>query len=313
MKQGFSRAIPILVCSAGLLLTACGGSGGSESSNNSETSMLSLAITDAPVDLANKIVVEFSGISLKPSSGDALVFDFDEPQSIDLLQLQGNAYAALLVNEQVPAGEYSWVRLHVNALEDNVMDSYMELEDGSQIELWVPSGAQTGLKLHGGFVMPAGGAANFTIDFDLRKSVTDPKGKASAILKPSLRMVNNLEVGSIAGTVDSDLVNSVCADPTMDAGAVYLFNGSGVLPVDIQGIEGDPLTTALVSSDGENFVYEIGFVPAGDYTLAYTCEAALDDPEAADVIVFEQSDNVTVSSGEQTLFDIAPVAAETEQ
>ena len=49
-----------------------------------------------------------------------------------------------------------------------------------------------------------------------------------------------------------------------------------------------------VNNDGD-FVYEIGFVLAGDYTLAFTCEAANDDPETDDVINFT-TQNVTVTA-----------------
>lgn len=305
MKQGIlklSRAVAFASCSAALI-TACGGS----SSGGSNSSSFSLGVTDAPVDAAAKVVVSFTGVSLKPADGEAVEFVFDEAKSIDLLELQGENSAALVTDETVPAGEYTWLRLHVEAEQDNVMDSYVELEDGTQVELRVPSGAQSGLKLNGGFVMPAGGAADFTIDFDLRKSLTDPRGQDSITLKPSLRMVNNVEVGSISGTVDTEMVLSVCEDPAMDAGAVYVYSGSGVLPMDVRGAETDPLASALVSLDGEAYVYEVGFVPAGSYTVAYTCEASMDDPEAEDVIVFEMAADVDVSAGLPSVFDFIPV------
>lgn len=129
--------------------------------------------------------MEFTGVSIKPATGEAVQFVFDEPRSIDLLQLQGNASASLVSGEQATAGQYEWIRLHVNAVEDNVMDSYIEFNDGTQQELNIPSGAQTGLKLVSGFTVPAGGATGFTIDFDLRKSITSPPGMSAAILKPA--------------------------------------------------------------------------------------------------------------------------------
>ena len=65
---------------------------------------------------------------------------------------------------------------------------------------------------------------------------------------------------------------------------------------DVDANEPEPVTTGLVevNNDGD-YVYEIGFVLAGDYTLGFTCEAANDDPETDDVINFT-TQNVTVTA-----------------
>lgn len=289
----------IMLSSIGLVA----GCGNSSSGSTSSTGTFSLSITDGPVDSATKVVVEFTGVSIKPANGEALVFDFAEPKSIDLLQLQGTASDGLLTNEVVASGNYEWIRLHVNATQDNVMDSYMEMDDGSIIELYVPSGSQTGLKLVNGFTVAAGGGVDFTIDFDLRKSITDPGGMPSAILRPALRIVDNMTVGSIAGTVDGTLVGQECADATLDDGAVYVYSGAGVTPTDIQGTSSDPLVSALVHVVDGVYSYELGFLPEGDYTVAYTCMAASDDPATADTLVFVGAATVPVLADMATAHD----------
>jgi len=55
----------ILVTNMALLLTACGGG----SSSSSTTGTLNLAITDAPIDEAKQVVVEFTGVELQGPSG----------------------------------------------------------------------------------------------------------------------------------------------------------------------------------------------------------------------------------------------------
>lgn len=254
--------------------------------------------------------MEFTGVSIKPATGEAVEFLFDEPRSIDLLELQGNASASLVTGEQVSAGQYEWVRLHVNAVQDNVMDSYIEFNDGTQQELNIPSGAQTGLKLVSGFTVPAGGSADFTIDFDLRKSITSPPGLLAAILKPALRLVDNVSVGSITGTIDVDLVNAACADPAVNDGAVYVYAGADVTPVDVQGNANDPIVSALVNLVEGEYSYELGFLQEGDYTVSYTCDAANDDPTTADTITFEQSATVPVLAGVPTGSDFVVTVAE---
>lgn len=287
---------------APFLLAGCDNGGSSSSTTAMGT--FSLAVTDGPIDSATKVVVEFNGVSIKPAVGEVIEFMFDEPKSIDLLQLQGSLSDGLVSGASVPAGAYEWIRLHVSAEEDTVMDSYLELNDGTQQELRIPSGAETGLKLVSGFTVPAGGSADFTVDFDLRKSITNPGGMPAAILKPALRLVDNVQVGSITGTVDADLVNTACADPNLDDGSVYVYAGADVTPVDIQGAATDPVITALVNVVDGEYSYEVGFLVEGDYTVAYTCAAAGDDPAAVNAIEFVQSATVPVLAGLPTGFDL---------
>lgn len=279
------------------LTAACGGSG-----TDAGSGTFSLAVTDGPIDSALHVVVQFDGVSIKPTDGEVIEFSFDEPRSLDLLALQGNLSAPLVEGEGVPAGDYAWIRLHVTAERDGIMDSYITMDDGAQLELWVPSGAQTGLKLVSGFTVAAGGNADFTVDFDLRKSIADPQGMPELILRPTLRLVNNMTVGSVAGTIDSNLVSQQCIDATLDDGSVYIFTGADAPLADIQGSEADPLVTALVHYD-DAYTYEIGFLVEGDYTVAYTCDASSDNPTVADALTFVGAATVSVSSGTQSTYN----------
>ncbi len=298
MTQFTKRPLQLALAASLVALAACGGSSGGNGGSNE--GQLNLHITDAPIDSAAQVVVEFSGVSLKPADGEALEFTFDEPKSIDLLALQGSASESLLTDETVPAGEYEWIRLAVNAEHDGVLDSYIELTDGTMPELRVPSGSQTGLKLVSGFTVAAGGTSNFTIDFDLRKSVVMPGGQAGAFLKPALRLIDNASVGTIAGSVDAEVLVDQCADPAIQTGSVYVYSGSDITPTDVSGADTDPLTTALVADEGGEYRYEVGFVSEGDYTLAYTCGAVDDDPEAEDELVFFGTSNATVEADTTT-------------
>lgn len=300
-----------------------GGSGG-------ETGTLSLNVTDAPIGNVTSVFVEFTGVTLKPASGPAIEFMFeDNPDTpdvdegskiIDLLALQGMASQPLLEDVEVPAGQYNQIRLHVNAVE-NEIDSYVVLDDGGgEEELRVPSGSQTGLKLNTPFTVAAGTSdvavgdeSTYTIDFDLAKSVINPGGLDGYLLKPVLRLVQNIETGSVAGTVDAALVNDAgCSDADPETGnAVYVYEGADATVDDI-GSANEPLTTAMVKlNDGTgDYEYEIGYLNEGEYTIAFTCEADLDfaaddvdDPDqlADDVIAFSTPVNVEVVAGEETL------------
>ena len=104
------------------------------------TGNFSLGIIDAPIDEANKVVIQFHGLEIQAASGELLSFDFETPRQINLLALTDGNSEYLLNNEDLPAGHYEWIRLMVDA-EAEELDSYIELEDGSK-----HSFAITGLK-----------------------------------------------------------------------------------------------------------------------------------------------------------------------
>jgi hypothetical protein len=307
----------LAVAAASTLLAACGGEEGD--GTKEKTGILKVGITDAPVDFADQVVVQFGGVELKPKDGEAFSIDFPAKR-LDLLELQGSRRAMLLDGETVPAGEYEWMRLKVEADPNVGGDSYVRLEaGGEECEMRVPSGSQTGLKLVRGFTVGAGDTTDFTIDFDLRKSLVAPPGQRTPVstcdgqaflLKPALRMVDNLQVGAIGGVVDSSLITAQCASSTEAPypGNVYLFgpvaaNGT-VVPDDHDGLEDDPngadaIASAKVSKD--DFSYTIGFVPVGNYVVAYTCDlddTALDAdalPTPPETVRFSPSEGAAVT------------------
>ena len=276
--------VSALVTSVALGLVAC-------KSDDPDKGKLAVAVTDAPVDGAEAVVVQFTGVEIQGPDGRQ-TFDFASPKTIDLLELTGDESLELLPETDLTAGEYQWMRLMVNA-ERGVTDSYIDI-DSARYSLFVPRGSQSGLKLNRPFVIAAGGLTDFTIDFDLRKSVHEPQNDAEDYyLRPTLRIVDNAEVGHINGMIDPNLIN---AEGCTDSSAVYLFAGADAEVDDVDANEPEPVTTGLVevNNDGD-YVYEIGFVLAGDYTLGFTCEAANDDPETDDVINFT-TQNVTVTA-----------------
>lgn len=283
--------------------------GACSSSSDEPTARMTLNLTDAPVDTAQAVVVEFNSVALRPKGGEEIVFDFnDQPKSIDLLKLQGMTSQPLLDNVEIPAGEYTRITLGVNAEFDDVLDSYITTSDGHSYELKVPSGSQNGLRLNSSFTVAENSNGIdvtddgvYTIDFNLRKSVINPQGQFSPngdpgyFLKPVLRFVQNNEAGSIKGVVDEGLLTGVnCSDnDPLTGNAIYVFEGANVVADDIDGLDAEPLTTALIMDDDTN-AYEVGYLDQGTYTVAFTCAADLDVDDSDDAIVFDVVDNVEV-------------------
>jgi hypothetical protein len=298
MKTLASQLLSVALLSAlTLTLAACNGS--NSDTATSQTGTLNLGITDAPLDSATAVVVAFSGVEVHGPDGTK-TFKFDSPKTIDLLKYQGANAATLIDGATLTAGDYQWIRLDIDAA-----DSYITLDDGTRHDLTIPSGAETGLKLVSGFTVPVGGAADFTIDFNLRKSVNAPTNPSTTayMLRPALRLINNVKVGTIKGTVANSLTIGTLSIADATCGpAVYIYSGANAITGDVNtsttaGVQ--PLDSAMLKLNNTTgaYDYSIGFVAAGDYTLAVTC-AKLDAPDQADTLNFSATKTVTVTANE---------------
>jgi len=295
-----TRYLPVACAAA--LIAACGG--GSSGDGQATTGALKLSVTDAPVDSAQEVWVQFRAVEFKPEGGAPVMQELKDaqgvaaPRRINLLPLQNGRTSVLLDGVQLPAGNYEWLRLIVDN-ESNVRDSYI-MVDGNECELRIPSGDESGLKLIRGFTLPAGGSLALTADFDLRKSIRQPPGQQGMgvnctqgyLMKPVLRLVRDSEAGAITGRVD----------PTLLAAAgctrmVYAFsdgtNAAGAtVPDDYGGTPPDPVQ--MVKADAEGF-YQVSFLPAGNYTVAYTCGVDNMDNDD-DALVFPAKKGATVQA-----------------
>lgn len=294
LKKALAMAIlaaPIAV------MNGCGGDN-STAGTTTNSVPFSLALTDGPVDSATAVVIELTGVSIKPKGAEAIVVEFETPRSIDLLQLQEGAVTDLINGLELEPGDYDGIHLQINAVKDDVLDSYVELEDGTTVELELQGKGEHGLHITKPFTLVEGEPAEFTIDFDLRKSLLERDGYI--VLKPHLHLVHNHHAGHLHGDLDPVLVADLCADPSVELGAVYVFAGANVVPTDVNGSESDPVASALVklSPKGE-YHYHVGFLEAGEYTVAYTCDAASDSPEEVNELTFAVLEPVTIEERQE--------------
>lgn len=285
-----------------LALYGCGGSGDS-AMDTGGTGYVSILVTDAPVDDVTEVWVQFTGVELKPQNGSPIEFTFDAPRNIDLLTLTGGTTESLLPMTAVEVGPYEWIRLKVNAeFDDDVTDSYVMTDTGEMVELAVPSGSQSGLKLVSGFTVTQNQSTNLVIDWDLRQALVEPKGRPGLYLRPALRVTDTAVYGTLFGTVDATLVEDAdnCSnDPAANTGsAVYLYEGSVDTPGDIGDATTPPFTTATVTQNNDGFyVYSFHYLSVGTYTAAFTCQASDDVPDADDT----EEDVVFAAMGEATI------------
>ena len=277
-----------------MLASACGGGGG----GSPGTGSVQVSLTDTPIEDADNVVVSVSGVAFKPEGSAPEVVESFAPRSIDLLQYQNGRTAILLQDTPMKAGRYQWLRLIINT-QPVVRDSYIVI-NGNECELNVPSGAETGLKMNRPIDVPADGSLALTVDFDLRKSVHAPPGQMSGacatgyVLRPTLRLVNDANVGAIDGTVSFE----AGAVPTGCKPNVYLYEGT-VTPDDMEETTAvspdvDPLVVVGVTipAGSTSGTYRAAFIPAGSYTAAFTCD---DDTTEDQSLAFVPPAGVVVS------------------
>lgn len=313
----------LLALIAGGCLGVMGCSSGSDGPSTGE---LSLGLTDGPVEDAEHVWVQFTGLELKLADGPPESYPFDpdscdvyvevdETCKIDLLALAGTEQRTIFV-EDLPIGDVQWVRLMVDA-ELNTMDSYIELYDETEnlvmCSLWVPSGAETGLKLVGGLTVVSNGS-RYMLDFDVARSIVQPPGLAADaeaptvaemctenyVLKPTIRIIDETEAGSITGIIDRSVLYTLndqseevlvegCRDDNLDGVvdylSVYAFEDFADQPdpavLDDYDGEGDPVASAIVEHDlnSQEYSYEIGYLLTGNYRLGLTCTPDIDVKE----------------------------------
>ena len=329
MNINFRHAAVATLAASVAVLAGCGGSGSGETGT---TGFLSLAVSDSPIHDAKKVCITFNAIELKSGSNTEvldLVNDFGGAQTVNLLDFQGDDSTLILGNVEVLAGDYQWMRLDIDAVlggdggadengdsgEDTCDGggSYMVMTGGSVHNLYVPSSAQNGLKLVGGFTVPLNGAANFTAEWDLMKSITAPAGLAGdVVMKPVIRLVNNVEVGTLTGLVATDLATAISGTEACKP-SVFVFN-DGVTP-NPDGIDDDPNSTAVDPDDAVatamvaeqqnadglmTWNYTVGFLLEGNYEAAFTCDGQSFEP------VMGKEANITRNQTTTVDFQVPP-------
>ena len=277
--------------SLGTLLTAAlvlaGCSGGGSDAPAAQGSKLSVSLMDAPVDGVTAVNLEIKSMSIKPENGPATELTLTHtPMRVNLLSLTDKNAAILIDSAAIAPGKYEWLAMDVNADFDGVFDSSVMTTGGGQEEIRVPSGR---VRLVDGFEVAANQAVMLLFDWDLRQGLVDPPGQPGFLLKPAFRMLDVKELGVLRGTVALTTI-SATGDPngcTKDSSAdldvgniVYIYSGLNVVPDDVDGKTPDPVATAKATpATNGDYTYRVVLKP-GDYTVAFTCQAGNDDPEA---------------------------------
>lgn len=174
-------------------------------------STLHVRLVDAPAP-AKAVVVTLARVEANLASTGWTTLA-EGPFTVDLLTLQGGAFLELGV-AQLPPGRVDQMRL---VLEDGG-DHHVTLLDDTQAPLTVPSGAQSGIKLVGGFDVAPCAQGLVTIDFDAAKSLRSHPGPQDSEVW-SLTPVVRIKAVSMAGSCEEKAPSDGGAEGGSDAPA----------------------------------------------------------------------------------------------
>ncbi len=160
------RFLAILLVAMMTLLAGCGSSGGGGESS-AGTGTVAVFVKDSPTDEFEHIWVTITQVELLPVSGSPVVIYENSPGCrIDILDHRNEDFL-LKIRRDVPAGQYSKIRLRVTSIE---LVPTTASTIGSDIEVKLPSG-KIDLNPREPFTVVPGGALSVRLDIDANKAI----------------------------------------------------------------------------------------------------------------------------------------------
>jgi hypothetical protein len=220
-----SKLIPLISSIIiGLVLFA---TGCDSTDSTPEMGSMTVEMTDAPIDSAAEVNVFVESIEVNNADTDTGWVTIAEPQQMYNLLDYTNGEVAVLGGAELEAGTYNQIRLILG--DGNNLVVYNDDETTSTYDLFVPSGAQSGLKLNVNAEIEAGIEYTLLLDFDASRSVHKAGNNPNHpyILRPTIKAINKAITGAISGNAqpaeakplvyaiaNSDTLASTIADTT---------------------------------------------------------------------------------------------------
>jgi hypothetical protein len=254
------------------------------SENDGSTGTVRIQITDEPypVDLIASAEVTIDRIEVRVKSDDSEGYHVlsETPQTIDLIDLR-NGVTELLVEAEVPVGLVDQVRLRIS-------EAHVVLTDDREFDLQVPSGGSSGLKIfpEPGIEVTGDLTAELLLDCDVSESFKPIPASARRSedidhfqFRPTLRVANLSETGTLSGTVWSD------------AGTpLILTDDHPIADATVRVAAGDDVYFTMTDSEGR---FRIMGLSPGVYTVTVSAFDHGENVVAATVIV---ANDVTVGA-----------------
>jgi len=222
IKSGINDIVAGIIALTFVFMTGCS----LDSSPGMGT--LEVRLHDAPVNYEEvNIFVERVEVN-RMDSEDGWQVVSEPNQSYNILELT-NGNFEVLADVELEEGLYSQIRLILSRDENSVVI------DGKKSGLFVPSGAQTGVKLNVDAEIREGIRYILMLDFDAKRSVvrTGNAPFPGYLLKPVIRASNEAVTGNIGGVVTpfdaNAIVYAIAGGDTLSTTFADTLNGEFLL------------------------------------------------------------------------------------
>lgn len=294
-KSNASSFLPALL--AALAVTACDtetvGLDDSGQVLGETGTTIRVLLTDAPVDYIKAAEVDIGLVELVPADDGPHVLLAEDGSDgfVNLLDFQEGATTPI-AEAEIDPGSFVQLRLVVEAARVTLADGYEFRGGGTSMDLKVPSGAQTGIKLNlqdenGDPLAIVPGETVLVLDFDVSRSFVllgnpdTPAGVHGVNFKPTIRVTGMDVAASISGVVST---------------AVGGFSVEGLLvtaePTD-GGTAPGYQTQAGTALTGEDGSYTIYFLVPGSYDVTVELDPGFATDPAVQSVQLDHSENET--------------------
>lgn len=316
--------------SAPLLLLqgcGCGFDCNNDDDDDDGPALLTLSFSDALPEDLSEVVIELDTITLRRTGGneviDTFTTDAGEVNSltIDLLEYRGVDRLKVLEDYEIATGNYSAIELEI--LDGDSNFSYV-METGSDQQLQLDTTDNFALQ---GFTARSG-QQEYVIEFGLARALSQPDEERYLLSTEGVMVLNYASAATLRGQVDPELFNSdsTCSDKedSQVGNRLYLYQAQDLdeeTLVDVFTSASDnpppgdataPFAVTDVFGSDRSGVWEyiFGYLPAGDYNLAFACDSAGDDPVDYDELdiplPIEQVYPLTLQEASTTTCNITP-------
>lgn len=264
-----------------LLLAAC------------DQANITVRLTDAPADGLDRVVVDIAGVDIRAEDGSFSRFDFDPPRTIDLASLRNGRSETLLENAEIEAGRFQAIRLRFDP--DNAVNQpRVTRNDGTTATLEYMVDVRS---IDIDFEVDEMERETVLLDINLRASLLEDDEDVAANryrFDPVIRAIRDTDSGIIQGAIAASLTNQAGCSP-----AVYLYAGRDTELTTLSD-SNPPLESRFIDNATiSGASYQFTALPAGNYILAFTCDADEDDPESNDGdVAFLAERTVALEAGE---------------
>lgn len=194
-------------------------------SNSENTSSIQLKLVDSEGEY-EKVLVNIIDVQYNRNDGDSGWVSFEGfalPQTddalnrVDLTELvAGNTL--VLTDEDIESGMLDQIRLILGEGNAIVLDG-----ETVEIPLSTPSAMQSGLKLHLNTTLEPGFSYTFILDWDVQRSIVKAGTSGNYNLKPVIRVIAEVNSGTILGRVAEAAETETELMPVENA-TIYVFD-----------------------------------------------------------------------------------------